>query len=147
VRSLLAIAILVGSFGANTLPQFVGDCPPENWDHPIWVKNVAGVVMDATGAGIPRVQIVLQARRGKNFVDVEKRQTDSAGKFSSQVRQTGEYRLSIAGPKGFCRLSFPVWISDKGWIKFTLTLPVAATDTCQSYCDERARIDEMKPKL
>jgi hypothetical protein len=145
VRLFFVLAIL--GLGMTSSPQFVGDCPAPNWDHPIWVKSVAGVVTDATGAVIPKVQIVLRAKKGKTLVDVEEVQTDSMGKFSSRAHETGEYRLVVAGPKGFCKLSLPVWISGKGWSGFALTLPVSATDTCQAYCEERARIEEMKPKL
>jgi hypothetical protein len=147
VRVFFVLAILVGSLGMTSSPQFVGDCPASHWDHPIWVKSVAGVVTDATGAVIPKVKIVLQETKGKNFVDIEEVQTDSMGEFSSRAHKTGEYRLVVAGPKGFCRLSLPVWISEKGWSGFALTLPVTATDTCQAYCEERARIEEMKPKV
>jgi hypothetical protein len=147
VKIFFVLAILTGSLGMTSSPQFVGDCPASNWDHPIWVKSVVGVVTDASGAVIPKVQIVLQAKKGKTLVDVEEIQTDSMGKFSSRAHQTGEYRLLVAGPKGFCKVSLPVWISGKGWSGFTLTLPVTATDTCQAYCDERARIEEVKPKL
>ncbi len=146
MRLFFLLAILAGSLGMTLSPQFVGDCPASKWDHPIWVKSVTGVVTDATGAVIPKVQIVLQAKKGKTLADVEEVQTDSMG-ISSRAHETGEYRLVVAGPKGFCRLSLPVWISEKGWSGFTLTLPVTATDTCQAYCDERARIEEIKPKL
>jgi hypothetical protein len=147
VRIFFVLAILAGSLGMMSSPQFVGDCPAANWDHPIWVKSVAGVVTDATGAVIPKVQIILRAKKGKTFADVEEVQTDSMGKFSSRAHKTGEYRLVVAGPKGFCRLSLPVWISEKGWPEFALSLPVAVTDTCQAYCEERARIEEMKPNV
>jgi len=147
VRIFFVLAILAGSLGMTSSPQFVGECPASYWDHPIWVKSIAGVVTDPTGAVIPKAEIVLQAKKGKNLVDVEAVQTDSTGKFSSRAHQTGEYRLVVAGPKGFCKLGLPVWISEKGWSGFTLILPVAATDTCQAYCEERARIEEMKPRL
>jgi len=147
VRHFIATAVMVGGIAMTASSQFVGDCPPANWNHPIWVKSLAGVVTDATGAVIPKVRLVLQAKKGKSLVEVEDLETDSAGKFSSRAHAAGEYRLVTSGPKGFCRLSFTVWISDKGWSEFTLVLPVAATDTCQSYCDERARIEEMKPEV
>ena len=147
MRIFFGLAILAGSLGMTWSPQFVGDCPASNWDHPIWVKSVDGVVTDATAAVIPKVQIVLRAKKGKTFVDIEEFQTDSGGKFSSRAHETGEYRLVVAGPKGFCKLSLPVWISEKGWSGLKLTLPVGATDTCQAYCEERVRIEEMKPKL
>jgi len=145
VRSFCIVVILAGTFVIAAFSQFVGDCPASNWDHPIWVKSVAGVVIDETGAVIPKTQVILQPKQGKTFVNLEDVQTGSVGKFSMGEHQTGEYRLVVRGPKGFCRLSLPVTITEKGWSGFTLTLPVAATDTCQSYCDQRARIEEMKP--
>ena len=146
MKIVFMTAILACGIVNSAFVQFVGDCPLSNWSHPIWVKSVEGVVTDGTGAVIPKVQISLQAKKGNRFVDVEEFQTDSAGEFSSRAHQNGEYRLVLAGPKGFCKLSLPIWISEKGWSGFRLILPVEATDTC-AHCEERARIQEMKPKL
>ena len=88
------------------------------------------------------VAVTLQEPNGDSFRDVKSLATDGTGKFDFGKVAAGKYRMVFSGPRGFCHVTVPSKLSEKGWGGFKLVLPVAASDSCPEDCDERVKIDE-----
>jgi hypothetical protein len=147
VKTIALVALLSLACGAPLRGQRIGDCPPSSHGRLIEVKSLRGVVADPIWAVIPKVQVTLQERSGEMFRDIRSVATDGEGKFDFGRIAPGRYRLTFAGPRGFCRLTIPVLLSAKGWAGFKLALPIAASDTCPGYCEESSRFEELNAEL
>jgi hypothetical protein len=119
-------------------------CDPKDFpmQPPVEVMQVRGVVVDATGAVIRDVRVEIRKQTGKESKKIDSLQTNEAGRLESRHLATGAYHLDVMGPRGFCRIVIPIKISETGWRGFRLTLPISATDTCPSYCQNRYRLEK-----
>ncbi len=137
------VAILLLGLGLRAGGQITGSCPPSRASGPWNVQALHGVVVDQNLAVVPKLKVRLQVQDGQDFRDIGSGETDATGRFDFAPRHAGEYRLVFAGGHGLCPAAVLVKQSKSGFRGIRLTLPIAASDTCPSYCESRLKIEEM----
>ena len=138
---LVALLLLGLSFQMGA--QITGSCPPSRASGPWDVQELRGVVVDQNLAVVPKVKVRLQVPDGQDFRDVGSAETDATGRFGFAPQHAGAYRLVFAGWHGLCPAAVHVKQSKSGFRGIRLILPIAASDTCPSYCENRLKVEEM----
>ena len=140
----LTIVALLSLVSVVAYAQIVGTCPPSSVRAPVEVRHLRGLLVDPKLAVIPAARITLQKSSGNGFRDLQFIETDRLGRFDFGRIEHGSYRLKFEPPQGLCRALVAVRVSGKGWRGIRMTVPVAATDTCPAYCDDRVKIEEIE---
>lgn len=107
------------------------------------ISHIRGYLADPTWARIPNAVITLQRRKAGVFVDVQSVKSGPAGEFDFGKEPPGVYQL-VASVRGFCRITLPIRVSEKGWPALRIAVPVGVTDTPLGYCDDRLKIERLE---
>ena len=140
----VAIVALLFLVPVVAYAQIVGTCPPSSVRASVDVRHLRGLLVDPNLAVIPAARITLQKSSGNDFRDLKFIETDQLGRFDFGRIEHGSYRLKFEPLQGLCRALVAVRVSGKGWRGIRMTVPVAATDTCPAYCDDRVKIEEIE---
>ncbi len=107
------------------------------------ITRIRGYLADPTGARIPDAVVTLQEKKAGAFVGVQSVASSPSGEFDFGKKSLGIYQL-VASAEGFCRITLPIRVSEKGWPGLRITLPVGVTDTPSGYCDEKLKIERLE---
>lgn len=142
MKRLLQVALFCFALSIGARGQLVGTCAPIASRPAENLSRIRGVLVDQNLAVIPNVKVSLQRSDGGTLGDLASVNTDQAGRFDLGHRPAGLYRLTFAAPPGFCRPSVPIRSTRRGWKGMRVTVPVAASDTCPQYCEDRLKVEE-----
>jgi hypothetical protein len=92
---------------------------------------------------MPNAVITLKKKKAGAFVNVQSVESSPAGEFDLGEKSPGIYQL-VASVRGFCRITLPIRVSEKGWPGLRIGLPVGVTDTPSGYCDEKLKIERLE---
>jgi hypothetical protein len=107
------------------------------------ISHIRGYLADPIWARIPNAVITLQKKKAGVFVDVQSVESSPTGEFDFGKKSPGIYQL-VTNVRGFCRITLPIRISEKGWPGLRIALPVSVTDTPSGYCDDRLKIERLE---
>jgi hypothetical protein len=107
------------------------------------LSHIRGYVADPIWARIPNAAITLQKKKAGVFVDVQSIESSSNGEFDFGKKSSGIYQL-VASVRGFCQITLPIRVSEKGWPGLRIALPASASDTPSGYCEDRLKIERIE---
>jgi hypothetical protein len=107
------------------------------------IPHIRGYLADPTWARIPNAVITLQKKKAGAFIDVQSIDTGPGGEFDFGKKRPGIYQL-VATIRGFCPITLPIRISEKGWPGLRIALPVSGSDTPSGYCEDRLKIERLE---